>query len=148
MAARRGGVTVAFTILVGYDGRPGSRAAMDVALGLAERVGGRVLVAYLFEGHPDPMISAQFHKAGEEITKGALMAAANHGVPSEAIVAERPVVDGLIQLAEERCADLLAIGTSRESAFMGALVGSACHALVHRTTVPLIVVPPRPDRVG
>ena len=44
------------------------------------------------------------------------MAAANRGVPSEAIIAERPVVEGLIKLAEERCADLLAVGTSGESA--------------------------------
>jgi nucleotide-binding universal stress UspA family protein len=138
---------MAFTVLVGYDGRPGSRAALDVALGLAERLDGRVIVAYLFEGPSDAMMSAELRKEAQQLTKGALMAAANHGVPSEAIIAERPVVDGLIGLAEERCADLLAIGTSGESAFVGALVGSACHALVHRTTIPLMVVPPHPARV-
>ncbi len=138
---------MAFTVLVGYDGKPGSRAALDVALGLAERLDGRVIVAYLFEGPSDAMMSAELHKEAQQLTKGALMAAANHGVPSEAIIAERPVVDGLIGLAEERCADLLAIGTSGESAFVGALVGSACHALVHRTTIPLMVVPPHPARV-
>lgn len=138
---------MAFTVLVGYDGRPASRAALDVALGLAERLEGRVIVAYLFDGPSDSMIGIQLEKDGREITKGALMAAGNHGVPAEAIVSERPVVEGLLQLAEERCADLLAIGTSRESAFLGALVGSACHALVHRTTVPLVVCPPHHQRV-
>jgi nucleotide-binding universal stress UspA family protein len=137
-----------FTVVVGYDGRPASRAALDVALGLAERLDGRVIVAYLFDGGSNALISAQHRRDGQEITKGALMAAGNHGVPSETVIAERPVVDGLIQLAEERCADLIAIGTSGESAFLGALMGSACHALVHRTTVPLVVVPPHKGRVG
>jgi nucleotide-binding universal stress UspA family protein len=139
---------MAFTVLVGYDGGPGARAALDIALGLAGRLDGKVIVAYLFEGPPDPMFSSELRREGKSITKGALMAAGSRRVPAEAVIAERPVVDGLIRLAEERCADLLAIGTSGESAFVGALVGSACHALVHRTTVPLLVVPPPPARVG
>jgi nucleotide-binding universal stress UspA family protein len=139
---------MAFTVLVGYDGRPGARAALDVALGLAGRLDGKVIVAYLFEGPSDPMFCAELHREGQQIIKGALMLAGARHVAAEAIVAERPVVEGLVHLAGERCADLLAVGTSGESAFVGALVGSACHALIHRTTVPLLVVPPPPGRAG
>ena len=52
---------MAFTVIVGYDGKPGSRAALDVALGLAERLDGRVIVAHLFEPPLDPVICAELH---------------------------------------------------------------------------------------
>ena len=138
---------MALTVLVGYDGKPASRAALDVALGLAGRCGGKVIVAHLLDGPSDPVVRAELRKEAQELTRGALMMAANRGVPSEAIVAERPVVGGLIKLAEERWADLLVVGDSRGSALAGALTGSICHALVHRTTVPLVMVPRAEARV-
>jgi nucleotide-binding universal stress UspA family protein len=67
-------------------------------------------------------------------------------VDAEAIVADRPVVDGLISLAEERGADLLVVGDSRRSPLAGALRGSAGQSLLHRTTVPLVMVPVPPAR--
>ena len=38
---------MAFTVLVGYDGKPPSRAALDVALGLAGRLEGSAIITYL-----------------------------------------------------------------------------------------------------
>jgi nucleotide-binding universal stress UspA family protein len=139
---------MAFTVLVGYEGKPASRAALDIALGLAGRCDGRVIVAHLLEGPWDPVVRTELRREAQQLTKGALMMAANRGVPSEAVIAERPVVDGLIKLAEERCADLLVVGDSRGSTLAGALTGSICHALVHRTTVPLVMVPATEARVG
>ena len=132
---------MAFTVLVGYDGKPPSRAALDVALGLAARIGGRVIITHLVTGSADPHTRAERHLDGQLITKGALLAAGNRGVTAEALIADRPVVEGLISLAEERGADLLVVGDSRDSALAGALTGSICHALVHRTTLPVVMVP-------
>ena len=78
---------------------------------------------------------------GQLMTKGALLTAGNRGVPAEAIIADRPVVEGLVRLAEERGADLLVVGDSRDSTLAGALTGSVCHSLVHRTTLPVVMVP-------
>ena len=136
-----------FTAVVGYDAKPGSRAALDLALGLAERLDGRVIVAHLFDAPPDLGLCEELKADGERITKGALMAAGSRGVEAESVVANMPVAEGLVKIAETRCADLLVVGTSRESAFVGALLGSACHKLVHCATVPLVVVPPRAGRV-
>ena len=132
---------MAFTVLVGYDGKPPSRAALNVALGLAGRLGGRVIITHLVGMSPDARARAERHVEGQAITKGALLAAGNRGVAAEALVAERTVVEGLVSLSEERGADLLVVGDSRESPLAGALTGSVCHALVHRTTVPLVMVP-------
>jgi nucleotide-binding universal stress UspA family protein len=132
---------VAFTVLVGFDGKPPSRAALDVALGLAARAGGHVIIAHLVDGPSDPHGRAHRHIEGQSLAKGALLAAGNRSVSAEAIVADRPVVEGLVRLAAERGADLLVVGDSRDSALAGALTGSVCHALVHRTTLPVVMVP-------
>ena len=133
-----------FTAVVGYDGRPEARAALDVALGLVQRLDGKLVVAYLFDAPPDLGLCRELKADGEQLVKGALMAAGSRGVEAESIVANAPVAEGLVGIARERCADLLVVGSSRESAFVGAIFGSACHKLVHCTTVPLVVVPPRP----
>lgn len=133
---------MAFTVVVGYDGRPGARAALDVALGLAERLEGRVFIAYLFDAPSEPTIEQMLREDGVRITKGALMAAANRGVRAEVIIENHAIAEGLVRIAEKHCADLLVVGTRGESALVGALLGSTCHRLVHCTTLPLVVVPP------
>ncbi len=138
---------MAFTVLVGYDGKVHSRAALDVALGLAARAGGQVIIVHLVDGPSDPRTRAERHIAAQLMTKGALLTAGNRGVPAEALIADRPVVEGLVRLAEERGADLLVVGDSRDSALAGALTGSVCHALVHRTTLPVVMVP-APDEAA
>jgi nucleotide-binding universal stress UspA family protein len=132
---------MAFTVLVGYDGRQPARAALDVALGLAERLDGRVIITYLLESTSDPESRTEQRMAGQLVTRGALLAAGNRGVDAEALIVERPIVEGLIALAEERGADLLVVGDSRRSPLAGALRGSVGQSLLHRTTVPLVMVP-------
>lgn len=133
---------MAFTVLVGYDGKPPARAALDLALGLAGRLDGRVIIACLIEHLPDPGVQAELRKRARQLLKGALMTAGSRGVDAESIVAERPdVVDGLITLARERGADLLVVGDSRRSPLAGALRASVGQSLLHRTTVPLVMVP-------
>jgi nucleotide-binding universal stress UspA family protein len=132
---------MAFTVLVGYDGKPPARAALDVALGLAMRLGGRVIITHLIEGPSDPHARAEARRNGHSVTKGALLAAGNRGVEAEALISDRPVVEGLISLAGERAADVLVGGDNRRSPLVGALRGSVGQALLHRTTVPLVMVP-------
>lgn len=132
---------MAFTVLVGYDGKRPSRAALDVTLGLADRAGGHVIIAHLVDGRADPRASAERHVEGQAITWGALLAAGNRGVPAEVLIADGPVADGLIRLAEERSADLLVVGYSGDSPLDAALTGSVCHTLAHKATLPIVMVP-------
>lgn len=138
---------MAFTVVVGYDGSAGARAALHVALGLAARLDGKIYIAYLFDAPLEPTIESLLREDGEHLTNGALMAAANRGVEAEVVIENHAIAEGLVRIAERRCADLLVVGTRGESALVGALLGSTCHRLVHCTTVPLLVVPP-PEGAG
>jgi nucleotide-binding universal stress UspA family protein len=132
--------------MVGYDGKPAARAALDVALGLVERLGGELLITYLFEAPKEEASLCKSLKAdGKRITNGALMVAGDRGARARVVIANRAPAHGLVQIAEERCADLLVVGSRGESPLLGALLGSTPHRLVHLSTVPLLVVPTKGD---
>ena len=78
-----------FTMVVGSDGGQGARAALDVSLGLAERLRGKVYLVYLCDEPFDHPVSGRLRERGEEVTRGAMMAAADDRVRAEAVVADR-----------------------------------------------------------
>jgi nucleotide-binding universal stress UspA family protein len=133
---------VGVTIAVGYDGRAGARAALDLALGLLGRMHGKLLIIYLFDAPPDLGLAQELHTDGERVTKAAVMAAGARHVRSEVIILNRPIAEGLVEVSLAHNADMLVVGTHGESAFVGALLGSTCHKLVHCTRLPLVLVPP------
>ena len=48
---------------------------------------------------------------------------------------------GLVQVADERDARIIAVGTYAESPLRGAILGSTPHKLLHLSTRPVLVVP-------
>ena len=56
------------------------------------------------------------------------------------IVEESPA-EGLAELADERDARLIVVGTRGESPIRGALLGSTPHKLLQLSRVPVLVVP-------
>jgi nucleotide-binding universal stress UspA family protein len=63
------------------------------------------------------------------------------GVTAETIEIEELPADALIDVAEQRGASMIVIGTRGESPVVGAILGSTAYKLLHRTTVPVLVVP-------
>ena len=57
-----------------------------------------------------------------------------------AIVRARPA-DALVEVAAERGARLIVVGSYGESPLRGALLGSVPYRLLHRSPVPVLVVP-------
>jgi nucleotide-binding universal stress UspA family protein len=53
----------------------------------------------------------------------------------------RPV-ESLLQAATEREARVIVVGGTGERPIMGAILGSVPHKLLHRSSVPVLVVPP------
>jgi nucleotide-binding universal stress UspA family protein len=135
---------VAGTIVVGYDGSDCAKAALRAAGEAAAAFGDRVLVVYGFG--VAPMAEAADHRellrrAGDQLVADALEQLKPSGVEATTeLVDDRPA-DALIRAAAEHSARMIAVGTHGESPLAGALLGSVPHKLVHRSTIPVLVVP-------
>jgi nucleotide-binding universal stress UspA family protein len=55
-------------------------------------------------------------------------------------VRQRPV-EALIEVATARSAELIAVGHGASGPLKGALLGSVTYEIVHRSTIPVLVVP-------
>ena len=56
------------------------------------------------------------------------------------LIAERPA-DGLVNLAEARGAEMIIVGGNGRGPLAGAILGSVPYRLLHRSSVPVLVVP-------
>ena len=78
---------------------------------------------------------------GNELTGEAVARAVDAGVTAEAVVADQKVVDLLLDLADDRDARMIVVGTYSESPLRGAVLGSTPHKLLHLSKVPVLAVP-------
>ncbi len=132
------------TIVVGYDGSECAKAALDQALSLAGAAG-KVYITY---ADAPPRIGASslvppetVLELGRKLTADALAIAQKRGVPAEVVLERERPSEALINVAARTKADIIAVGTRGESQLTGLLLGSTPYHLVHRATVPLLVVP-------
>jgi nucleotide-binding universal stress UspA family protein len=133
------------SIVVGYDGSDGSRAALDEAARLAKGLGLEVVVAFGFGVQPSGGETADHRRLleerGERLADEAMAHLADLGARgSIAVVDERPA-ESLLRVAEEHGAEMIVVGTRGEGPVAGALLGSVPYKLVHRSTIPVLVVP-------
>jgi nucleotide-binding universal stress UspA family protein len=134
-------------IILGYDGSAGSKAALAVAVSVARAFDAPLSIVFGYE--PNPMggetadYKAKLEKIGEEMVAGALAAAQklDPGVHTEVLVVPLRPVESLLEAALERAARVIVVGGSGERPIVGAILGSVPHKLLHRSDVPVLVVP-------
>ena len=139
---------MAGTIVLGYDGSAGAQVALEEALLLAKQFGDRLVVC--FGVAPPGNMGEEYkeHKhALEELAQQATTAALDRarveGVEAEvALVSERPA-PALADLAAERDARFIVVGSYGESPIRGALLGAVPHKLLQLSHTPVVVVPAR-----
>lgn len=138
---------MAGTIVVGCDASDCAQAALDVALELAKQLGDRIVIAYAFEppvrsvGDEWTAHRNALQELGQSVVGPALERARAAGVEAEVeLVDERPA-QALLQLAEQRDARLIVVGTYGESPLRGAILGSVPHKLLQAADRPVLVVP-------
>jgi nucleotide-binding universal stress UspA family protein len=149
------------TIVLGYDGSDCARAALARTADLLKATGdGKavVVVAYpLSVGYVPPGMTTapmlmgpelQEHVDGlEQSARQQAGEAASElreaGIEVETEIAVDHAADALLDAAGRHEADLIAVGTHGEGAISGALLGSTSYRLVHRSRVPLLIVPLR-----
>jgi nucleotide-binding universal stress UspA family protein len=135
------------TIVVGVDGSNCSDAAVEKALELAGGLGDTLVVVYAveppFRGVGDEWEESQaaLEELGAPIVEQAVARAREAGVSVEATLVPRRPAEALLAVAEERSARLIVVGTASERPLTGVILGSVPHKLVHRSSIPVLVVP-------
>jgi nucleotide-binding universal stress UspA family protein len=132
-------------VVVGYDGSDWAKAALRTAIEVGRAYGEKVVIAFGYELNPVAGEIHDYHLALKELARKrleeAMSLAAVDGGDVEAVIVEQAPAPGLVQLARERDARVIVIGTRGESPIKGALLGSTAHKLLHHSDRPVLVVP-------
>ncbi len=135
------------TLVLGCDGSECAGAALESAVELARSLGDTIVVAYAAEppvrsvGEEFPEHERALVEIGERVTGAAVERAREEGVDAEAVIVHERPVSALIDLADERDARMIVIGSHGEGAIRGAILGSTPHKLLQRSQRPVLVVP-------
>lgn len=135
-------------IVVGYDGSPTSRAAVDHAARQAGKQG-KLYVVHAYApaadwlGFPNYQRVLDDHLARGQATLDALMLTDDPLLDTnfETELLDRPPAEAITQVAETRGADEIVIG-SRGLGRVRSALGSVSQEVLHRAQVPVVVIPP------
>jgi nucleotide-binding universal stress UspA family protein len=134
-------------IVVGYDGSDCAKEAVRVAIEVGKAYGEKVVIAFGYELNPVGGEIHDYHEALKDLaTKRLTEAVALAGdagaeMEIEAVIVEQEPAAGLVELADERDARVIVVGTRGGSPLKGALLGSTPHKLLQLSDRPVLVVP-------
>ena len=132
------------TIVVGYDGTEGSRAAFDEALRLAGEIGGDILALFAHyrvrTGGESQDLDADIYRLATAKLEEAAARAREVGVTIATDFVESKPAEALVAAAEACDARFIVVGSHGERPLKGALVGSTPNRLIHLAERPVIVV--------
>jgi nucleotide-binding universal stress UspA family protein len=143
-------------VVVGVDGSPGGRAALEAAVSEAARTGATVdaVVSYAIEEYwtdlgtvvvpPVDVILERLRAQIDEVVTAVLADRAAAGLPVPAVttaVVEGPAADVLVD--RSRTARLLVVGGRAHGTLRGLLLGSVALACAMHASSPVMVVHPR-----
>lgn len=136
-------------IVVGVDGSPASIQALQQAVDLAAALSADVdavhtwLVTYgATELSMMPAVpSAELQQAAEQTLAEAVAAVDPKGVTVRQVVTEGDAASTLLDAAQG--ADMVVVGSRGHGGFVGLLLGSVTHKVIHHAPCPVLVVPNR-----
>jgi nucleotide-binding universal stress UspA family protein len=134
-------------IVLGYDGEPGSVAALRTAVTVAAAFERRLVIAFGYApaaiGGQVADLSREVQEVGQRLTDEAIQRAheidASVETKSE-LVNDRPA-DAILRAADEYDALAIVVGATGHGPIAGTLLGSVTYQVVHRSTRPVLVVP-------
>jgi nucleotide-binding universal stress UspA family protein len=133
------------TLVLGYDGSDCAKAALATAVESAKAYGDGIVVAFGAGVYPigeDADHLRLVRKMGTDWADEALAAIRAAGIDdAEAAVVDARPAEALLQVAAEREARMIVVGTHGEHPLTGAVLGSVPHKLLHLSNVPVLVVP-------
>jgi nucleotide-binding universal stress UspA family protein len=138
---------MAGNVILGYDGSDGSKAALRVAVSVAMAYAAPLSIVF---GYEPGQIAAEakdyhdmLHQMGSDLVDDAVDGAhrAEPSLEVEKLVVPMRPVEALLEAAEEREARVIVVGQQAEAPRLWAILGSVPNKLVHRSKVPVLVVP-------
>jgi nucleotide-binding universal stress UspA family protein len=132
------------TLVVGYDGSEGSRAALDEAVTLASELGADIHLVFAFEaprmgGELRDLDEAIADRGNSVLEHGTHQASAKGAAVTTAFIKADPA-QGLLQAAQEHDARYIVVGSYGERPLKSVLVGSTPTRLLHLSDRPVLVV--------
>jgi nucleotide-binding universal stress UspA family protein len=137
-------------VIVGYDGSDSAKEAVRVAVEVSKAFGDKLIIAFGYElnqvaGEIQDYAKALKELATQRLQEGAALVSGADGVEVEAVIVERAPAHALVELADERDARVIVVGTRGESPLRGALLGATPHKLLQLADRPVLVVPARQE---
>jgi len=132
------------SIVVGYDGTEGARAALDHATGLAERLGVDVHIVFAYDrvvigGETGDLDRAVAERA-QSLLAEALAQVEGAGVHAHTEFVDESPAQALVSAADRLDAPYIVVGSYGERPLKGALVGATPYKLMYLSDRPIIVV--------
>jgi nucleotide-binding universal stress UspA family protein len=95
------------------------------------------------EQHFNAQCAADVHRAAEEVASiGAAVAERAGFLPRSLTVQAAPTWKGIVEVAEERQASLIVLGSHRRTGIRGHLLGSVANAVLAHADSPVLIVRP------
>jgi nucleotide-binding universal stress UspA family protein len=143
---------VAAELIVGIGGDGAGTAAARTAARVASLMNGKLVLVFGYEpsslgprgGPLEEEILAVGKRAVEEVQTELRLAYPDLTIETEYV--QDRAVDALLQVAQLRSAEVIAVGHGGEGPIRGALLGSITYELVHHSSMPILVVPDDPAR--
>jgi nucleotide-binding universal stress UspA family protein len=141
---------MAAELIVGIGGDGAGTAAARTAARVASLMQGKLVLVFGYEpsslgprgGPLEEEILAVGQRAIEEVR--AELSSKYPDLVIETEFVQDRAVDALLQVAELRKAEVIAVGHGGEGPIRGALFGSITYELVHHSSMPILVVPDDP----
>lgn len=134
------------SVVLGYDDSPGSSAALETAILVAQRFDEELVLVYgvappgelgeEFKAHRDAIT-----ELARAATAHAVEAAEKAGVTTRVQLIDAKPAAALIEAAEACDATVIVVGVSGESPLRGAMLGATPHKLLQLSTRPVLCVP-------
>ena len=133
------------TLVLGYDGSDGAKAALRFAVPTARAFGDRIVVAFgagVYHIGQDSDHQRLVLDMGTARVEEALAAIRAEGFTDvDSAVVDAPPAQALLHVAEQHDARMIIVGTRGEHPLKGAVLGSVPHKLLHVSELPVLVVP-------
>jgi nucleotide-binding universal stress UspA family protein len=133
-------------IVVGYDGSECSKVALDKACSLAMELGDKVAIVFGYApggygGGEIPTHREAVEEIAEKVTAEAAARATAIGAEHEVMLKPLKPAHALTEVARERAARMIVVGSYGEAPLKGVIIGSTPYKLLHQAECPLLVVP-------